>query len=97
MSEQRDNSGVLFKNDRKSTTKHPDYRGEIVVEGRTYWLSAWIKDGKKGKFMSLALQPKEDRPTTREMPPAESSSRTPTASSTRRGSMKDDLEDEVPF
>ena len=53
------NSGVLFKNDRKETDKHPDYQGSINVEGREMWLSAWIKQGQKGKFMSLSVKPKE--------------------------------------
>lgn len=53
------NSGALFKNDKKSTDKHPDYRGQINVDGIEFWLSAWIKTGKSGKFMSLSVQPKE--------------------------------------
>lgn len=61
MSEQRDNSGILFKNDKKSTTAQPDYKGEIKINGVSYWLSAWIKDGKNGKFMSLAANPKEEQ------------------------------------
>jgi hypothetical protein len=59
--EQRDNSGTLFKNDRKESTKHPDYKGTIMVDGREYWLSAWIKDGQRGKFMSLAVNPKDEQ------------------------------------
>lgn len=51
--------GVLFKNDRKQQETHPDYKGSVQVEGNEYWLSAWIKDGPKGKFMSLSLTPKE--------------------------------------
>jgi hypothetical protein len=59
--EQRDGQGSLFKNDEKKTEKHPDYRGDCMIDGKKFWLSAWIKTGKNGKFMSLALQPKEDK------------------------------------
>jgi hypothetical protein len=52
--------GVLFKNDRKDSDRHPDYKGNAEVDGVHYWLSAWIKDGKSGKFMSLAFTPKTD-------------------------------------
>ena len=60
------NSGVPFKNTNKNSDKHPDYKGTIDVNGTEFWLSAWIKDGKKGKFMSLAVQPKENRPPTQQ-------------------------------
>ena len=51
--------GVLFRNDRKESDKHPDYNGSCQIEGMEYWLSAWIKEGKNGKFMSLSLKPKD--------------------------------------
>jgi hypothetical protein len=57
--EQRDNSGVLFKNDKKETGNQPDYKGNITVDGQSYWLSAWIKEGKSGQIHGLAVSPKE--------------------------------------
>ena len=56
------NRGVLFKNDRKETEKHPDYKGSININGEEFWLSSWIKEGKTGKFMSLSVTPKNAQP-----------------------------------
>jgi uncharacterized protein (DUF736 family) len=68
-----ENRGALFKNKDKETDKHPDYKGKINVNGKDFYVSAWIKTSKGGdKFMSLAVrepmhghqatkpQPKED-------------------------------------
>lgn len=57
------NSGALFKNDKKESDNHPDYRGSINVAGTDYWLSAWLKKSKAGQtFMSLSVNPKDDAP-----------------------------------
>jgi hypothetical protein len=58
--EQRDNSGVLFKNDKKGNEKAPDYTGMGMVDGFEYKFAAWIKEGKKGKFMSVNFQRKDE-------------------------------------
>ena len=54
--EAKPNTGTLWKNDRKEKDTHPDYRGSLNVDGHEYEISAWIKEGKKGKFMSLAIK-----------------------------------------
>ena len=47
------NSGTLFKNDMEGKSeKFPPYGGSINVEGVEYWISAWVKEGKSGKFFS---------------------------------------------
>jgi uncharacterized protein (DUF736 family) len=63
MAKQYDNTnrGVLFKNDKKTADNHPDYKGKINTGGEDFWLSAWIKDGDKGKYMSLSVTPMEEK------------------------------------
>ena len=61
--------GALFKNHDKESDDHPDYRGQINVDGTEYWLSAWLKESKKGeKYMSLAVKLKETAPKKSQRP-----------------------------
>lgn len=59
----KDGDGALFRNEHKETERHADYRGQIFIDGKEYWLSAWIKTSKAGaKYMSLSAQPKDGGP-----------------------------------
>jgi hypothetical protein len=53
---QRDNTGTLFKNDRRTEDKHPNAKGKALIGGVWYWMSAWTKQGNEGPFQSLAFE-----------------------------------------
>jgi hypothetical protein len=61
-SQPRDNNmrGTLGKNDRRENDRQPEYTGKCEIEGRMYWISAWIREGQGGrKFFSLAFKPQD--------------------------------------
>lgn len=87
------NRGALFSNrDKKTSENFPDYGGSLNVDGKEYFISAWLKDGPKGKFMSLSVKPKEaPAAQQRRAPPP------PARSSGGGGSGFDDMDSDVPF
>jgi hypothetical protein len=59
--EQRDNTGTIFRNDRREKDSQPNARGTALIEGVEYEISAWTKQGQKGPFQSLSFKRKEQR------------------------------------
>ena len=62
-SPQDDGNGALFKNDKKEKPLHPDHRGDAMIKGRKFWISAWIKTSEKSgqKYMSLAFREADEQ------------------------------------
>lgn len=57
--ERKDNSGALFKNDRKREgKKDADYRGKAVIAGVEYYVDAWVNESKDGrKYFGVKYKP----------------------------------------
>ena len=58
--ELKDGQGSFFRNDKGENPNRPDYRGEFKMNGTMFKISGWIKDGPKGKWMSLAVEEKDE-------------------------------------
>ena len=51
------NSGVIFKNAKKTSEKSPDYKGPVNVNGVEMEISLWFKESQKGtKYFSASFQ-----------------------------------------
>jgi hypothetical protein len=91
------NSGIVFRDGAKKDQRDRDYRGECTVGGKEYWISAWIKEGRKGKFLSLSFKPKEaPKPQMTGASIASTQSGTPSASPVP-GRSAEVVPDDIPF
>lgn len=58
------NKGAVWKNDKKETDRHPDFKGNINVEGVEYWVSGWKRganDSPQSPAMRLAITKKDSQ------------------------------------
>lgn len=60
--EQRDMSGILFRNGRKTEPNHADYTGQATIDGKKFYINAWVNEGKNGKFMGLRFKLRQEKP-----------------------------------
>jgi len=63
------NRGSLWKNEKKTTEKHPDFTGNYTdKEGVEYWVSAWKRKpdaSAKAPALSFSLNEKDAKPAAR--------------------------------
>lgn len=85
--QQKEGSGALFKNRDKETENQADYNGNILIDGQEYWLSAWIKESKKGlKYFSVQANPKQAKQIKGAVQRV-----------AHQQTMDDDFDDDIPF
>ena len=58
--EHKDNSGSIFRNDKRDNDRQPTHQGSCKINNQEFWISAWVNETKAGaKYFSLKFQPKE--------------------------------------
>jgi hypothetical protein len=61
--QQKPGTGALFRNDKDGNESRPDYKGDLTLDnGEKIRIAGWLKDGARGKFLSLKVdKPRDDR------------------------------------
>lgn len=96
----KDNSGSIFKNDRKEKETHPDGKGSALIDGVEYWISSWTKKDRNGNaYRSLSFQRKEQPQTASREPHygAPAPRPAPTRQAPKPGGDFSDTDSDVPW
>ena len=57
---QRENTGALFKNDKREKENDANAKGSALIGGVEYWVAAWTKKDKNGNpWQSISFTPKK--------------------------------------
>ena len=63
----KNNSGAIFKNDKKTSETHPDYKGKVNVNGKDMEIALWLKESKSGlKYFSASFSEPYVKPAAAE-------------------------------
>lgn len=89
--EQKPNSGSLFANNRKTEESHPTHTGTALIDGKEYYINAWVKEGKEKRFFSMSFRPKQPKQAAPEP------EREPYDRPAPIRPVPPDLNDEIPF
>ena len=67
--ETKNNTGAIFKNDKKTAETHPDYKGKVNVNGADMEVALWLKTSQAGKkYFSATFQEPYVKPVLTEIP-----------------------------
>lgn len=56
------NRGAIWKNEDKESDTHPDFKGQLNVDGVEYWVSAWKRKpdaNEKAPALSFSIKAKD--------------------------------------
>ena len=83
--EHKDNTGSLFKNDKRTEETHANARGSAMIDGVAYWMDAWTNDKNGVKYQSVKFKRKD----TQEKVPAPARAPAP--------ALLADMDSDIPF
>jgi len=67
MAKGKELTGVIFKNTKSTNPKAPGYKGQCLINGTEFWISAWVNEHEeRGKYFALKFEAKETQKQTRE-------------------------------
>lgn len=80
----KENTGSLFKNDKREKETHAHARGSALIDGVEYWVDAWTNESNDGsKYQSLKFKRKDSAGNGAPRP--------------QPAAFGNDLDDDVPF
>lgn len=60
--EKRPNSGSAFRNKRKRNDNDASYTGDVLIDGKEFWINCWPKKDKNGDtWLSFSFNEKKPR------------------------------------
>ncbi len=74
MDNQDTGEGALFRNKRKKKDTQPGYTGNATIDGKEYWVSCWVNEGKATsripgqKYLSIQFTEKEEEQKASDAP-----------------------------
>lgn len=67
-----ESGGVLYKNTRQKSATHPDWSGQLYLEGYGWiWLSGWTNNNRQPPLIRLAVEPVSDEKAEKYLAPKE--------------------------